>query len=200
MTQHSAQKGYSLVEVLVAVSILLIALIGPMTIATKGLQSAFYAREQATAIFLAQEGIELFVAIRNDAMIAAINSGNLDTSWDWTTDSRLDECRDSTGCNVVLTGTDGGDTALDQVTIRDCANPTQCRLSYVPSAARARYGFTGTETPYTRTITLTPTNDGGGESNGIIITSEVRWDSTLFGAGNTGVTLSGAVYKIYDNP
>jgi len=75
MTIYKYTKGYSLIEVLVAISILLIALVGPMTIAAKGIQSSIFVREQTIAISLAQEGIEAFIAARNDAALQALHAG-----------------------------------------------------------------------------------------------------------------------------
>lgn len=71
--QHNTtqpQKGFSLVETLVAITILLLALVGPMTIAADGLQNTFFAREQTTAFYLAQEAVEFVRYTRDNAAIA----------------------------------------------------------------------------------------------------------------------------------
>lgn len=51
-------KGFTLVEALVAISILMVAIVTPMTIAQNGLSSAMYSKDQMTASFLAQDAIE----------------------------------------------------------------------------------------------------------------------------------------------
>lgn len=58
-------KGFTIVETLVAVAILMIAIAGPLTIAQKGLMAAVYARDQVTASFLAQDAMELIKNIRD---------------------------------------------------------------------------------------------------------------------------------------
>ena len=58
-------KGFTLLETLIAVTILVTALVGPMTIASNGLNSAFFARDQVTAFYLAQEGIEFVRYVRD---------------------------------------------------------------------------------------------------------------------------------------
>lgn len=52
------QKGFSIIEMIVAVTIIIFAILGPMTIAKKSLASASYAKDQITAYYLAEESIE----------------------------------------------------------------------------------------------------------------------------------------------
>lgn len=58
--------GFTLLETLVAVAVLLMALLGPFAIAQQSLRSAYYARDQVTAFYLAQEGIEFVRAVRDE--------------------------------------------------------------------------------------------------------------------------------------
>ncbi|MCK5590383.1 MAG: type II secretion system protein [Candidatus Pacebacteria bacterium] len=55
--------GFTLVETLVGISILLVAIAGPLTIAYQGVSLSLNARDQIVASLLAQEGIE-FVRFR----------------------------------------------------------------------------------------------------------------------------------------
>lgn len=62
-------KGFTIVETLVAVAILMISIAGPLTIAQKGLTAAVYARDQVTASFLAQDAMEYIKNIRDNNIL-----------------------------------------------------------------------------------------------------------------------------------
>lgn len=59
-------SGFTIVETLVAITILMIAIAGPLTIAQKGLTASTYARDQMIASFLAQDGLEYAKNIRDN--------------------------------------------------------------------------------------------------------------------------------------
>ena len=65
----SSERAFTLIETLVAVSVLLLSLAGPLTIAAQALSSAYYARDQITAFYLAQEGVEYIRAVRDENYI-----------------------------------------------------------------------------------------------------------------------------------
>jgi len=67
-------EGFSVIEALVAISILTVSIAGPMTIAQRGISTANLAKNQVTAFYLAQEVIESIRAQRENNIL----SGN---SW-----------------------------------------------------------------------------------------------------------------------
>ena len=69
------KEGFTLVETLVAISILLIAVVGPISIIGDALHRLYYARDEMIAISLAQEGIEAVRQYRDSNMLAG-------TPWD----------------------------------------------------------------------------------------------------------------------
>ena len=72
MRTHTMQKnsGFTLVEALVAISVLMVAVASPLYIAQQGLSAAVLSRDQMTASFLAQDGLEAVKNIRDDVAIS----------------------------------------------------------------------------------------------------------------------------------
>ena len=58
--------GFTIVETLVAISVLMIAVAGPLVVASRGLFGADLARDQMIAAYLAQESMESFKNIRDN--------------------------------------------------------------------------------------------------------------------------------------
>jgi type II secretory pathway pseudopilin PulG len=63
--------GFTLIEALIAISILMIAIASPMVISQKGLTDAVLSRDEATASFLAQDGIEAVKNVRDTTALSA---------------------------------------------------------------------------------------------------------------------------------
>lgn len=61
----SSSRGFTLIETFVAVTILMITVLGPMSLLSSALQDSRYIKDQMTASFLAQEGVELMIYNRN---------------------------------------------------------------------------------------------------------------------------------------
>lgn len=185
MTIQRTQKGFSLVEVLIAIGILLLATVGPMTIAARAAQSAQYAREQNTAFFLAQEGIEAVMTIRAEAGMSHIGAPS-NPSNAWVSNASVSNCQSSgSGCRFHFD---------DEILTDDFAQCTgnNCRL-YLSSSGRARYSHnsSGTPTPFTRRVFIDPAGTG------VRIRSEVEWQPSVL-TSTKKVTLETFLYDIYN--
>jgi len=186
MIQTPRTKGYSLIEVMVAITILMLSIIGPITIAAKSYQSAQYARQQTTAFFLAQEGITAVNMLRNDGGLRAYNSPGLVDAWNWVNSASLEPCFEETGCDMDFRDY----TLLSNVV--DCATIADCQLLYNSSASRAVYQhFAGEPSPYTRVIKLEFLNP-----EEVLVESTVTWDSHLLGATQE-VRLHTSLFNLY---
>lgn len=58
-------SGFTLIETLVAITLLTIAIVAPMALASQSLSSAYYARDQIAAFHLAQEALEAVRSVRD---------------------------------------------------------------------------------------------------------------------------------------
>ena len=165
-----------------------------MTIASTAIKSSLYAREQNTAFFLAQEGIEAVVAIRNEyglrhvanPAVPAVPAGS------WVSNANVTGCSDLTqGCGLHFIDTDVTDNP--RITCTTAAtNP--CRLYYNASAVRAVYSHTAAgvaPSKYSRQIFITPSAPGWE------VTSLVTWQPNGTVPVKT-VRLTTFLYNIYN--
>jgi len=53
------EKGFTLIETLIAISILMISVVAPLSLAAKGIQAANLAKQQVVAYYLAQDAYEM---------------------------------------------------------------------------------------------------------------------------------------------
>lgn len=164
-----------MVETLVALSVLLISLVAPMTIASKSLQNIFYAREQYTAVMLAQEGLEAAMYLQRTAMVDSLNNGG--NAWTWYT-SLPSNCRGANGCGMDFSG---NSTNPVSIAVSNCGSGgSACVLNLDTSSGRARYhyGGSGAASPYTRIIRVS--DAGNGNFSQVVVESEVTWSSVVF--------------------
>jgi type II secretory pathway pseudopilin PulG len=84
------KKGFSLLETMVAITILMTTIVGPLALASKGIVFADYVKNEITGFYLAQEAVE---AIRN------IRDGNIKNAGDWL-EVIKQQCTDGNGNSV----------------------------------------------------------------------------------------------------
>lgn len=187
-TLHT-QSGFSLIEVLVAISLLLIALVGPMTFFARSSQSTEVANDRAIATFLAQEGAELIQKMRDDRTLEFFTTPEEDGWSSPNGDNFLadvSECIDPNRCGVSINDTGGVD-------VISCSG-NSCLLLYDENAGRARYNHnSGDTTPYTRTIQL---RSDPADNREVEITSRVEWDSTSL-IETQSVEVQTTVFNVY---
>lgn len=174
---HPSQKGFTIMETLVAISLLLLAITGPMVFAQNGLRAAFQSRDQVTAFYLAQDAIE-FVKNRRDHHILDQES----SKW-------LDSFTGSPSCASTGTGRAGGcsfDTSIYNGTIVRCTYGTGLEVGCLGEktdgtednplkidATTGIFGHTGTNSIFSRTVYV-DTTTAPEEARVTVI---VRWRS-----------------------
>lgn len=195
MISIHSQSGFSLVETLVAITILLLVIVGPMSISSSAALSTSYSSEQVVAFFLAQEGAELVQKARDDLQLRYFD-GSVATPWaDFVNTSSvnpLSQCYQTDGCGLELVdGNANGALALPT----DCGSDP-CRLYIDNSGGRARYTYNsvGTiSTPYSRIIYM---NETAGREVEVI--SLVSWQTGNQRQVQT-VEAQTYLFNVYDN-
>ncbi len=110
MKRNKIQKnsGFTIIETLVAIFILLLSITGPLAVAQSGLKAAFIARDQTIAFYLSQDAMEFVKNIRDSNFIK---------KQDWLLG--LDNC-------VGIYGRDAGDKYCSIDTTTDAGEILSC--------------------------------------------------------------------------
>lgn len=157
LTKHFA--GFTLLESLVAVTIITLSVAGPITAARSSLVSAYTARDRVTASYLAQEAVEYIRSVRDDAYLSNQNSG----AWSAFL-TAMDACVSPGTCYVdPLTDTFGAcGTSIPCDVWRTGSGNGMYHQGSHPS------GFVAT--PFSRTVTVQ-----SNETGIMTIAATVRW-------------------------
>lgn len=149
--------GFTLVETLVAVTILTLSIAAPLFAGSRALVAAEISRDQLTASSLAQEGIEYARLMRDNEYLALYPSGTPTTAWNnFLTGSdaaSITQCV-ATTCTLdtyptVAMGTGSGFSLLP------CSGNSCTPLYLANGMYTEQSGIGGTQTSFTRTIQAT---------------------------------------------
>lgn len=148
-------KGFTLIETLVASSILTLAVVGPMFTASRAIVAAQISRDQITASYLAQEGIEHVRAIRDNEYLHAFSVGGSNiSSLAWSSfASLMDACGggvSNSKCSLDPMnpiGVGGGNS------LQSCSGT--CPSLYLGNGMYTQDSSVGVQTPFTRSIQVT---------------------------------------------
>lgn len=175
----SFKQGFTFVETLVAITVLLVAIAAPMSLAQNGIMAARLSQDQIVAFYLAQEGIEITRNLRDN--------NRLQNASEQLAGSELQDCivadPDSAdlGCMVDAT------QALGSRTERCSGECEAVRISNVAPYVYSHRDLGYSETKYIREVKVWYPD---GDVNEAIVEATVTWP---FGAN--GVIES---YKIRD--
>lgn len=147
---HPRPQGFTLVETLVAITILVIAVVGPMYAVHRSLVASYTARDSLTAVALAQEGIE-FVRGKRDSNYLANQSNWL---------NGLSECQAAAGCAIDPSAAPASQTQ---------AFATSTATLRLDGSYRYRLG-SGTVTRFVRKVTITTVS-----ATEVTVTTTVSW-------------------------
>ena len=158
----SLSKGFTLVETLVAVLLLSVAIAGPLTIASRGLNAALIAKDQVTAFYLAQDAVE-YIRFKRDTTCL---TNSPCTTWLGSGPSSLSLCASANGSAICY---------VDSIANTIKVTGTSCTgsaLRYDSTAGRNYYsnGSTGTCSPYKRTVKIINPLNGRSDEAQLIVT------------------------------
>jgi type II secretory pathway pseudopilin PulG len=150
----SSHAGFTLLETLFAILIFSAALISLMAISSKGISATNQVKNETTAFYLAQEGLEVIRNIRDSNFNASSGSGG--ATWN----ALINQC-EGVSCEVVYNGL-----------IPSVAPCQQCEV--FKNSAGSYVNGTGTPLGFTRELMLTPQ---GTTQDEYLVTSRVRWQA-----------------------
>jgi prepilin-type N-terminal cleavage/methylation domain-containing protein len=145
-------RGFTLIETLVAISVLTMIIIGPLSLATKSIGASLVSQNQITAFYLGQEAIEYVLNIRDNNFLQSI---------DWL--NGLNQCFGANGCYVDIPNN----------IINSCG--ANCPKIKYDGTGGFYYNYqTGQDTIFTRTVKITKINIGGAQDEARIEVT-VQW-------------------------
>lgn len=175
--KQARDSGFTLVETLVAITILLIVIIGPLSISSQSARSTSFASEQVVAYFLAQEGLEMVRKLRDDRVLTSFvdPDDSIDAEQVWVDFmNEVSNCVSTNGCGLSFDENNLGSINVTEPCATEAAN---CPLWFddrATSTLRSRYTHSNpgafVATPYRRSIRITEPNPG----------EEIRIESTVY--------------------
>ncbi|MFZ2072107.1 MAG: prepilin-type N-terminal cleavage/methylation domain-containing protein [Minisyncoccia bacterium] len=164
-------KGFTLVETLVAISIFTMSVLALMVILGQGVSDTGYAKKKMTATYLAQEGIEY---IRNIRDTSALSSTLLSAGWSDFKNNLISSC--SVSCYF--------DSEISNSVI-SCGNNSCQHLFY--NYGKYNYDSIGDDSGFVRSVRVDSVSE-----------DEIKINSTVFwtqGSGTYSVSFSESLFN-----
>lgn len=169
------QRGFTLLEVLVAISIFTVSSLALLSVLSQGISSTTYAKRKIIASYLAQEGIEYVRNLRDTSVIS--NIPDAEAGWVAFKGSISPVC-DTDGCYFN-----------DLKVLTACSGETPCpNMTYDEDIGIYGYNSSWGDSGYNRVITFEMLN-GDDE---VKVNSTVSWEQ---GSGSHSVTFSDNLFN-----
>lgn len=101
------KKGFTLIETIIALAVITSAVVGPFSLATKGILNASFAKNKIIAANLSQEGIELTRKIRENNILASRSWDAGISSGSWQADIFSSDLSPFAGVPMLFDSTTG---------------------------------------------------------------------------------------------
>lgn len=171
-------RGFTLVETMVAISILMLAILGPLSIASSGLRNSAYARDQIVAYYLAQEGIEFARYVRDYNYV--LNLRQQPTEWDYV----LSDCGSGCTIDTVAWFDDGNNNNNEDpasYVFSPCTPGCAASRLYLNLENQYTHNSSSGANPSTSYFRYIVVKDVDSDDGYITIESNVQWESRAGG-------------------
>lgn len=171
--QKKVSGGFTLVETLVAITVLMGAIIAPLYIASQGIGITALARDQVIAAYLAQDAVEYVIAKKKQNTLDSVLNPSGGTEW-------LDEldgssCMSINGCAIDTTYTHNGPLQVIACPSDGCPllkfNGTTGAYGYDESAQWA-------DSRFTRKVVIVPLSTGATEDEAVVAVT-ISWKNSF---------------------
>jgi hypothetical protein len=199
-------RGIAMIEAMLAITIIMIAIMAPLTISTYSSKYAKLAINRITATYLAEEQLEMVINLRKSLDIYCFN--NLNNCANGDSFDEFDLILSSAACGTVALPCyiDEGAfiyNSLDKPVYSPGADINNCRYLYIKSDDIVSCNAAiGVSSPYTRKLivervdNLININNSATQPNAIKLTSLICINSPGCNIGDTNsVTLNYNIYK-----
>lgn len=166
MKEYKTIAGFTIIETLVAITILMVAIVGPLVAANNALTAALDSKNQLTAMNLAQEGMEYIKNQKDNNLVLYGSSGLLNTF-------NGSVCTQAMQCGVSANG-------VGNYTFNLCSNLSNCQLYIVTDGnGNSYYSYnsngSGIATPFTRYYYVEPALNQCPNNSQCIVDVVVNW-------------------------
>ncbi len=187
------EQGFTIVEVLISLTIFSIAVAGVITVAAQGGLSVNTAKDKLTASYLADEGVELMRALR-DTGVVSLPVGSETEGWNNFL-STTAGCASDAPCDIDGTNGSGGSTPGPFPTAANLFTCpiAGCPLYYDPGTGYYGHTWTGGGTPPFPRFYRKSTVSGTGDEATITVT--VTWKE---GVATQSLTETENVFNWYN--
>jgi len=211
-TIKQKSRGFTLIESIVAVTLLAVAIVGPMTLSAQSIRATREARLELVATHLAGEGIEIVHNIRDNNSAKETDSVNRS---DWMDGSTIQiniiqECSNGGfGCIVdviehpLVSGNSGGGSGVwtDEALVK-CNGTCVDAIYQNPSTGLYRQHKSGlgapwVRTPFTRIIHVTGVDSASNPLRQVKVVSTVTYET--YGGATRTISANEDLYNWFPN-